>query len=326
MAETPSTMLELGTSAPDFSLPDTGGNLVSLQDFKDASGLLVVFLCNQCPYARHIRAGLVEFAREYQPKGIAIVAINANDVEGYPEEGPEKMAEEAENSGYTFPYVSDQTQEVAKAYRAACTPDFFLFNKKRKLVYRGQFDDSRPKNNLPVTGQDLRAAADALLSGKTADSDQKPSFGCNIKWKIGNEPNYFKSIRLKPSIGRETEVKVPYENESFLPEQKETDTDTLTEEQLEWVVDSICAYIDERLPEEDPDKPPPIDGEELQKRIARLEKELRSQRESTKKEFGRFDAVNRRLEELTDRIGRLSLLSLGATVIVGLIVILVLKF
>nr|VFJ95916.1 MAG: Peroxiredoxin [Candidatus Kentron sp. LFY]VFK18847.1 MAG: Peroxiredoxin [Candidatus Kentron sp. LFY] len=190
---TPSTMLEIGTTAPDFSLPDLGadGRSVSRQDFRDAAGLLVIFMCNHCPYVHHVRKALMDFAREYRPKGLAIVAINANDVANYPDDSPDKMAEEVRNFGYTFPYLFDETQEVAKAYRAACTPDFFLFDKAGKLVYRGQFDDSRPKNDLPVTGRDLRAAADALLSGKTIDPNQKASLGCNIKWKPGNEPDYF---------------------------------------------------------------------------------------------------------------------------------------
>nr|VFK13281.1 MAG: AhpC/TSA family protein [Candidatus Kentron sp. LPFa]VFK24290.1 MAG: AhpC/TSA family protein [Candidatus Kentron sp. LPFa] len=190
---TPSTMLELGAIAPDFSLPDFGANgkLVSIQDFREATGLLVIFMCNHCPYVHHIRKTLVDFAREYQPKGLAIVGINANDVANYPMDSPDKMAEEVVNFGYTFPYLFDKTQEVAKAYRAACTPDLFLFDKAKRLVYRGQFDDSRPKNDIPVTGRDLRAAADALLSGLRIDPNQKASLGCNIKWKPGNEPDYF---------------------------------------------------------------------------------------------------------------------------------------
>ena len=186
-------MLELGASAPDFSLPDFGakGKSVSIQDFRGSKGLLVIFLCNHCPYVHHVRGALVDFAREYQPRGLVIVGINANDVANHPDDSPDKMAEEVAKFGYTFPYLFDETQEVAKAYRAACTPDFFLFDKARKLVYRGQFDDSRPKNDLPVTGRDLRAAADALLSGGSIDPDQKASLGCNIKWKAGNEPDYF---------------------------------------------------------------------------------------------------------------------------------------
>jgi thiol-disulfide isomerase/thioredoxin len=185
-------MLELGTQAPAFNLPEPGaGRTVSLTEFKDAPGLLVIFMCNHCPYVKHINNGLVQFAQEYQPKGLAIVGISANDAQNYPDDSPEKMAEEAKAQGYVFPYVYDESQEVAKAYKAACTPDFFLFDKDRKLVYRGQFDDSRPGNNLPVTGKDLRAAVDAVLSGRPLSSEQRPSVGCNIKWKRGNEPDYF---------------------------------------------------------------------------------------------------------------------------------------
>jgi len=190
MALTPSTMLKLGTSAPDFRLPDTTGRLLSLQDFSDASGLLVIFMCNHCPYVKHLRPALAEFAREFQPKGLAIVGINANDAERYADDSPEKMVDEVDSAGYSFPYLYDQSQETAKAYHAACTPDFFLFDKNRKLVYRGQFDDSRPGNNIPLTGKDLRTAAEAVLAGKEIKSDQQPSIGCNIKWKPGNEPDY----------------------------------------------------------------------------------------------------------------------------------------
>jgi peroxiredoxin len=190
MALTPSTMLPLGTSAPDFRLPDTTGKTVSLADFKNASALLVMFICNHCPYVKHIRAGLAQLGRDYQARGVAVVAISANDAANYPEDAPAKMKEEARGAGYTFPYLHDATQAVAKAYRAACTPDFFLFDGARKLVYRGQFDDSRPGNGVPVTGKDLRAALDAVLAGKPAPKDQKPSIGCNIKWKPGNEPDY----------------------------------------------------------------------------------------------------------------------------------------
>lgn len=185
-----STMLELGTPAPDFRLADTSGKMVSLAGFKDASGLLVMFICNHCPYVKHIRHALAQFGREYQPKGLAIVAINANDPQAYPDDSPAKMAQEAKAIGYTFPYLFDQSQEVAKRYRAACTPDFFLFDKARKLVYRGQFDGSRPGNNVPVTGADLRAAADAVLQGKAPAADQKASIGCSIKWRAGNAPAY----------------------------------------------------------------------------------------------------------------------------------------
>ncbi|HUV63968.1 MAG TPA: thioredoxin family protein [Sedimentisphaerales bacterium] len=192
MAVTASTMLTLGTSAPDFSLPDTEGNLVSVEDFKDAPALLVIFLCNHCPFVKHVVDGLVGLVKVYQAKGVAVVGINSNDVEDYPEDRPEMMAKLAEEKGFTFPYLYDETQDVAKAYHAACTPDFFLFNKQRKLVYRGQMDDSRPGNNIPVTGTDLRAALDAVLEGKPVPAKQKPSMGCNIKWKQGAEPEYTK--------------------------------------------------------------------------------------------------------------------------------------
>ncbi|HEY9172177.1 MAG TPA: thioredoxin family protein [Verrucomicrobiae bacterium] len=191
MALTPSTMLPLGTAAPDFNLPDIQGKPVALADFKAAPALLVAFICNHCPYVKHLRAGLAQLARDYQPRGVAIVAISSNDAANYPEDSPAKMKAEARAAGYTFPYLHDETQALAKAYRAACTPDFFLFDAARKLVYRGQFDDSRPGNSVPVTGKDLRAALDAALAGKPAPANQKPSLGCNIKWKPGNEPDYF---------------------------------------------------------------------------------------------------------------------------------------
>lgn len=191
MAETPSTMLALGTVAPDFSLPDTNGKMVSLADFKSAPAVLVLFICNHCPYVKHIRAELARLAREYQAKGVAIVGISSNDAQKYPDDGPAKMAEEVKLAGYTFPYLYDASQAVAKAYRAACTPDFFLFDGGRELVYRGQFDVSRPGNGVSVTGKDLRAALEAVLSGKAVPADQRPSLGCNIKWKPGNEPDYF---------------------------------------------------------------------------------------------------------------------------------------
>ncbi len=190
MAVTPSTMLALGTPAPDFRLPDTDGTTVSLGDLKDAPALLVVFMCNHCPYVKHVREGLSQMAKDYQAKGVAIVGINSNDVANFPDDSPEMMAKEVKAAGYTFPYLYDESQEVAKAYRAACTPDFFLFDKQRKLVYRGQMDDSRPGSGIPVTGGDLRAAMDAVLEGRSVPTDQKASIGCNIKWKPGNEPNY----------------------------------------------------------------------------------------------------------------------------------------
>jgi peroxiredoxin len=191
MSLTPSTMLPLGTAAPDFRLPDTTGKIVSPADFKNAPALLVMFICNHCPYVIHIRPGLAQLGRDYLPKGVAIVAMNANDANNYPADSPARMKDEVKTAGYTFPYLFDETQAVAKAYRAACTPDLFLFDRAQKLVYRGQFDDSRPGNNAPVTGRDLRAALDALLAGKSVSADQKPSMGCNIKWKSGNAPDYF---------------------------------------------------------------------------------------------------------------------------------------
>lgn len=190
MARTPSTMLELGTAAPQFSLTEPAtGKPVALADFR-ARPLLVMFICNHCPYVIHIRAALAAFAREYRARGLAMVGINANDVANYPDDSPDKMKQEVQAAGYTFPYLYDETQAVAKAYRAACTPDFFLFDAAHRLVYRGQFDDSRPRNEAPVTGADLRAAADALLAGRPITAEQKPSLGCNIKWRPGNEPDY----------------------------------------------------------------------------------------------------------------------------------------
>ena len=193
MVVTPSTMLQLGTEAPAFRLPDTLGNPVSLDDFKDAPALLVVFMCNHCPYVKHVRPGFSRLVREYQEKGVAVVAINSNDVESYPDDSPERMAEEAQQHAYSFTYLYDETQEAAKAYRAACTPDFFVFDKDRKLVYRGQMDSSRPGSPLPVTGVDLRAALDAVLEDRPAPTEQMPSMGCNIKWKPGNAPDYFQA-------------------------------------------------------------------------------------------------------------------------------------
>jgi peroxiredoxin len=185
-----STMLPIGTAAPDFRLPDTNGQTVSLADFKGRP-LLVMFICNHCPFVKHIRAGLAQLGRDYPSRGAALVAISSNDADGYPADSPEKMKQEAKDAGYLFPYLYDESQAVAKAYRAACTPDFFLFDKDHRLVYRGQLDDSRPGNNLPVTGKDLRAALDAVLAGKPVSPTQKPSIGCNIKWKSGNAPDYF---------------------------------------------------------------------------------------------------------------------------------------
>ncbi len=191
MVATHSTMLPLGTQAPDFRLPNTDGGMVSSADFKNAPALLVVFMCNHCPYVKHLREGLAKLARDYLPRAVAIVGINSNDAALYPDDSPARMAEELKSAGYLFPYLYDETQEVAKAYHAACTPDFFLFDKDQRLVYRGQFDESRPGNNMPVTGKDLRAALDGVLTGKPVSSKQKSSLGCNIKWKAGNEPDYF---------------------------------------------------------------------------------------------------------------------------------------
>ncbi len=191
MARTPSTMLELGTPAPEFSLPSPiTGKTVSLSDF-EGQPLLVVFACNHCPYVLHILRAFTEFAREYGQRGLKIVMINANDVANYPDDSPEKMVELAREYGFDFPYLFDESQSVAQAYQAACTPDFFLFDAGHRLYYRGQFDDARPRNDAPVTGADLRAAADALLAGAPAPQEQLPSLGCNIKWKAGNEPEYF---------------------------------------------------------------------------------------------------------------------------------------
>jgi peroxiredoxin len=186
-----STMLPLGTKAPDFRLPDPSGKVHSLADFKNAPALLVIFMCNHCPYVKHVRDGLAKLARDYHARGVAVVGINSNDVDNYPADGPAKMAVEAASAGYTFPYLYDETQAVAKAYKAACTPDLYLFDKVQRLVYRGQFDDSRPGNGVSVTGKDMRAALDAVLVGQPVSPNQKPSIGCNIKWKPGNEPEYY---------------------------------------------------------------------------------------------------------------------------------------
>ncbi len=183
-------MLELGTKAPDFHLPNVVGGKVSLSTYKDKP-LLVMFISNHCPFVKHVRAKLAEIGRVYQERGMGVVAISANDISTHPEDSPEKMKLEAKEAGYNFPYLFDEPQSVAKAYRAACTPDFFLFDKNHKLVYRGQLDDSRPGNQIAVTGKDLISAMDALLNNQTIGQNQKPSLGCNIKWKSGNEPDYF---------------------------------------------------------------------------------------------------------------------------------------
>lgn len=190
MARTPSTMLELGTRAPDFSLPEPAtGRTVTREEFA-GQPLLVAFICNHCPFVIHIIDVFAVFAGEYQQRGIGIVAINANDVDQYADDAPEKMVDLARKTGFSFPYLYDQSQQVAQAYRAACTPDFFLFDADHRLVYRGRFDGATPGNDEPVTGMDLRAACDALLEGTSMPDDQRPSMGCNIKWKPGNEPDY----------------------------------------------------------------------------------------------------------------------------------------
>ena len=187
----PSTMLALGTKAPAFELPDvTSGRTVSLSDFEAKRALLVMFICRHCPYVGHVRGELARLGREFADSELAIVAISANDPDEYPEDAPESLAAEAREAGYAFPYLFDETQEVAKAYTAACTPDFFLFDADRALVYRGQLDDSRPSNGLPVTGEDVRAAIDAVLSGGPVPQEQRASIGCGIKWRAGNEPAY----------------------------------------------------------------------------------------------------------------------------------------
>ena len=188
MAATKSNDIKLGTPAPGFALPDAAGKIHRLEDFADKPALLVAFICNHCPFVKHIRRELAEFARDYAPKGLAIVAINSNDETAYPEDSLANMGKEAQAQGYIFPYVQDKTQDVAKAYRAACTPDFFLFDGKRRLFYHGQFDASRPNNGQPVTGADLRAVADRLLKGEQPPQNQVPSIGCNIKWRAGAAP------------------------------------------------------------------------------------------------------------------------------------------
>lgn len=191
MAATESTMLELGTPAPNFALPDLEGKVVCVDDFWQSRLLLVAFICPHCPFVRHVRGEIARIGRDYADSGVAVVGIMPNDISKYPQDGPEGMRREAEEAGYTFPYLFDETQSVARSYRAACTPDFYLFDQNRALVYRGQLDSSRPANDIPVTGSDLRAAIEAALSGEPLPTEQIPSIGCNIKWKPGNEPDYF---------------------------------------------------------------------------------------------------------------------------------------
>lgn len=192
MALTPSTMLPLGTPASPFSLPDVlSGETISPASFADKKALLVMFICRHCPYVQHVKKELARLGKDYGRKGAGIVAVSSNDAANYPEDAPDKLKEMAVETGFNFPFCYDETQKVAQAYRAACTPDFYLFDGKQRLVYRGQLDDSRPGNGKPVTGRDLRAALDAALTGQAISSDQKPSLGCNIKWKAGNEPAYY---------------------------------------------------------------------------------------------------------------------------------------
>lgn len=199
MVATASTMSPLGSQAPDFRLPDAvTGKTISLDSFAGKKALLVMFLSRHCPFVQHIKDELGRIGRDYSPAEVGIVAISANDVVNYPDDAPEKLKQMAVESGFRFPFCHDETQEVAKSYAAACTPDFFLYDKERRLVYRGQLDDSRPGNGKPVDGRDLRAALEALLAGKPAPVEQKPSLGCNIKWKGGNEPDYFKSSAPRP--------------------------------------------------------------------------------------------------------------------------------
>lgn len=185
-------MLPLGTQAPDFQLPDVvSGKLISLDTFADKKALLVMVICQHCPFVKHVQNELVKLGKDYVKQGLGIVAISANDVSNYPDDSPEKLKVMAQQLGFNFPFCYDESQETTKAYTAACTPDFFLFNSELKLTYRGQLDDSRPGNNIPVTGKDLRAAIEAILQEKPINNDQKPSLGCGIKWKPGNEPSYY---------------------------------------------------------------------------------------------------------------------------------------
>jgi len=195
MVKTLSTMLELGTPAPDFSLKDVvSGRTISLDTFADDRALLVMFICRHCPFVKHVERELARIGVDYAGRGLGIVAISANDAVKHPDDAPPQLAAMAETLGFTFPFCFDETQSVAKSYTAACTPDFFLFDEDRTLVYRGQLDDSRPESGVPVTGRDLRAAVDAVLQAKPVAAEQRPSIGCNIKWKPGNEPSYFPPV------------------------------------------------------------------------------------------------------------------------------------
>ena len=193
MGAVPSTMLDLGTALPPFRLRDLDGKAVTSNDFANAKGVLVAFICPHCPFVRHIRTAFAQVVRSAQERGLSVIAVNSNDVTAFPDDSPDGMREEVREAGYTFPYLFDESQDVAKAFRAACTPDFFLFDSRHRLVYRGQFDDSRPQSEVPVTGRDLQSAIDAVLDGKPMPAMQRPSLGCNIKWANGNEPDYFKS-------------------------------------------------------------------------------------------------------------------------------------
>ncbi|MBD2194952.1 MULTISPECIES: thioredoxin family protein [Calothrix] len=192
MALTASTMLPIGTIAPDFHLPEVvSGKVISLANFADKKALLVMFICRHCPFVKHIQQQLALLGTDYENSDLGIIAISANDAENYPDDAPESLKAMAIELGLKFPVCYDESQETAKAYTAACTPDFFVFDREQKLVYRGQLDDSRPSNGKPVTGADLRAAIEAVLAGKSVSDEQKPSIGCNIKWKAGNAPSYF---------------------------------------------------------------------------------------------------------------------------------------
>ena len=194
MAKTLSTMLDLGTTAPEFTLPNVvSGEMMSLEDFANNKALLVMFICRHCPFVKHVEQELARLGRDYASKDVGIIAISANDAAEHPDDAPESLKEMAEQLGFSFPFLYDESQSVAKAYSAACTPDFFLFDQSRKLVYRGQLDDSRPESGIPATGKDLRAAIDAVLNDEAVNPNQRASIGCNIKWKTGNEPAYFAS-------------------------------------------------------------------------------------------------------------------------------------